>query len=267
MRAGHLALRNDVLRVPDLGDVRNDVLLVKTYDHHVALRPDGGARVTTDITITSTEPPDTSNASSLAYITIYGPDGATLDQAASDAFGFLELSLAGHPATGWFKAAAPAGGQVTLKVVWDVPRLLERQDDGAFSTSAMHTTPSARTVPEALLSAALARAAAMTPSAYLSDGGRRSTGVSPSRSNWMSARSMGKPRTGRPPTRVSTARGKVAPLTGIPKNTRPARPAMFSARAQARTGPSASTYAYARAPISRPPRRAPAEGRAGGACP
>jgi hypothetical protein len=100
----------------------------RTYDHHVALRPDGGARVTTDITITNTEPLDVSNASSLAYITIYGPEGATLDQAASDPFGFLEPSIAGHPATGWFKAAAPAGGQVTLKVVWDVPRLLERQD-------------------------------------------------------------------------------------------------------------------------------------------
>jgi hypothetical protein len=102
--------------------------LRRTYDHHVALRPDGGARVTTDITITNTEPPDLLNSSSLAYITIYGPDGATLDQAASDPFGFLEPSIAGHPATGWFKAAAPAGGQVTLKVVWDVPRLLERVD-------------------------------------------------------------------------------------------------------------------------------------------
>jgi hypothetical protein len=102
--------------------------LRRTYDHHVALRPDGGARVTTDITITNTEPPDELNNSSLAYLTVYGPDGATLDQAASDPFGFLEPSIAGHPATGWFKAAAPAGGQVTLKVVWDVPRLLERQD-------------------------------------------------------------------------------------------------------------------------------------------
>ena len=31
LRADHLLLRNDVLRVPDLGEVRNDVLLVKSY--------------------------------------------------------------------------------------------------------------------------------------------------------------------------------------------------------------------------------------------
>jgi hypothetical protein len=95
----------------------------RVYDHHVDLRPDGGARITTQITITNTLPPGPSNASSLAYLTIYGPEGAVLDQAASDPFGFQEPTLSGHPATGWFRAAAPAGGQTTLKVVWDVPKL------------------------------------------------------------------------------------------------------------------------------------------------
>jgi hypothetical protein len=96
----------------------------RVYDHHVDIQPDGGARITTQITITNTLPPDPrSNASSLAYLTIYGPEGAVLDQAASDPFGFQEPTLSGHPATGWFRAAAPGGGQTTLKVVWDVPKL------------------------------------------------------------------------------------------------------------------------------------------------
>ncbi|MDQ4071236.1 MAG: DUF4012 domain-containing protein, partial [Actinomycetota bacterium] len=96
----------------------------RVYDHHVTLRADGGARITTTLTLTNTLPPDLlSNLSTLAYMTVYGPQGAVLDQAASDPFGFKEPALSGHPATGWFRAAAPSGGQTTLKVVWDVPRL------------------------------------------------------------------------------------------------------------------------------------------------
>ncbi len=108
----------------------------RVYDHQVAIRPDGGATVSTQVTITNTEPLDPrSNASSLAYVTVYGPDGASIDQAASDPLGFPEPTLAGHPARGWFKAAAPGGGQVTLKVVWDVPQLLERRSDGDWDYS------------------------------------------------------------------------------------------------------------------------------------
>lgn len=106
----------------------------RVYDHHVDLRPDGGARITTQITITNTQPFDPSaNASTLAYLTIYGPEGAVLDQAASDPFGFQEPALAGHPATGWFRAATPAGGQTTLKVVWNVPRLVTPLGDDGWS--------------------------------------------------------------------------------------------------------------------------------------
>ena len=50
-----------------------------------------------------------------------GPVGAVLDASLSEAFPFKEPALAGHPATGWFKGAAPGGGQTTLTVVWDVP--------------------------------------------------------------------------------------------------------------------------------------------------
>jgi len=107
----------------------------RTYDHKVALAADGSARVTTDITITNTEPPGPLNASTLAYLTIYGPEGGVLDQAASDPFSFREASVAGHPAAGWFRAATPAGGQTTLKVVWDVPALARQQRDGAWEYS------------------------------------------------------------------------------------------------------------------------------------
>jgi hypothetical protein len=113
----------------------------RVYDHHVELRPDGGARVTTELTLTNTLPPHPLyNASSLAYMTVYGPEGAVLDQGASDPFGFPEPAIAGHPATGWFKAAGPAGGQVTLKVVWDVPSLLELGGDSewAYNLRWMH---------------------------------------------------------------------------------------------------------------------------------
>jgi hypothetical protein len=107
----------------------------RAYDHHVALRPDGSARITTTLTVTNTLPPDHLNASTLAYLTIYGPQGAVLDQGASDAFGFKEPTLAGHPAYGWFRAAAPSGGQATLKVVWDVPGLLLQAGDGSWDYS------------------------------------------------------------------------------------------------------------------------------------
>ncbi|MGI8984326.1 MAG: DUF4012 domain-containing protein [Acidimicrobiales bacterium] len=105
----------------------------RVFDHLVELRTDGGARVTTEITITNTEAPNPAyNNSTLAYLTIYGPEGATLDQAASEPLGFPEPTMAGHPDTGWFKAAAPAGGPVTLTVVWDVANLLERQKGRAW---------------------------------------------------------------------------------------------------------------------------------------
>jgi hypothetical protein len=97
----------------------------RVYDHDVVVRADGSARVTTRLTLTNTEPSDPfTNVSSLAYMTVYGPEGAQMDPSASDALSFHEPALAGHPAAGWFKAAPPGGGQTTLTVVWDVPQLL-----------------------------------------------------------------------------------------------------------------------------------------------
>jgi hypothetical protein len=108
--------------------------LRRSYDHHVSINPDGSGRTTTTVTITNTEPPDPfGNASSLAYVTVYGPAGAVLDQGASDAFGFKEPTLAGHPAQGWFRAAPPSGGQVTLTVTWDVPAIATPGPNGVRS--------------------------------------------------------------------------------------------------------------------------------------
>ena len=105
----------------------------RTYDHHVGVRADGSAQVVTRMTITNTESGEVLfNESTLAYHTIYGPEGAVLDQGASDPFGFPEPAVAGHPATGWFKAARPNGGQETLTVVWDVPGLVRWVKDGTW---------------------------------------------------------------------------------------------------------------------------------------
>ena len=54
----------------------------RAYDHQVTLRPDGSARVTTTLTITNTEAAEErSTRAALAYLTIYGPEGAVLDEA------------------------------------------------------------------------------------------------------------------------------------------------------------------------------------------
>ncbi len=107
--------------------------LERTYGHQVELRPDGSGRVTTDITIANTQPFDPSfNIDSLSFITIYGPEGAVVDQAASDPGGSLEEPLAGHPGAAWVRAAEPLG-ETTLKVVWDVPDLAQRRDDGTWA--------------------------------------------------------------------------------------------------------------------------------------
>lgn len=108
---------------------KNGRAIQRVYDHHVSLRADGSARITTKLTLTNNDPPDefSNGRGTLAYMTVYGPGGAVLDQSASDAFGFPEAPVAGHPATGWFKGAPPSGGQTTLTVVWDVPNVAKEE--------------------------------------------------------------------------------------------------------------------------------------------
>lgn len=92
------------------------------FDHHVSLRPDGSALVTTEMTLANTEDAGRYNTSSLSYITIYGPRGATLAPT-SDPPLSREPPLAGHPAAGWL-VAAPPQGTTHLRVAWEVPQLL-----------------------------------------------------------------------------------------------------------------------------------------------
>jgi len=99
--------------------------LRRRFDHDVALRADGSARVTTTVTI--------HNASRLGYplqtyIAIYGPAGA-LPGPGPDQPVAVEAPVAGHPAVGWLRFAAP-WQSARVRVVWEVPRMLVRGRDG-----------------------------------------------------------------------------------------------------------------------------------------
>lgn len=105
--------------------------LRRSFDHRVELRPDGSARITTKVTIANTEPPDPAfNRDSLTYLTLYGPAGATLDPASSPGAN-PEPPVSGHPANGWFLAAAP-GAQASVTAVWEAPSVLARQPGGSY---------------------------------------------------------------------------------------------------------------------------------------
>lgn len=109
---------------------KNGRALARTYDHNVELRPDGSGRITTDITIANTRAFEPGfNIDSLSFITIYGPEGAVLDEAASDPDGSLEETVRGHPAAGWLRAAEPLD-ETTLRVVWNVEDLALLRVDG-----------------------------------------------------------------------------------------------------------------------------------------
>jgi hypothetical protein len=101
--------------------------LHRTFDHDVVIHADGSARITTNVTIDNTLPPNygydhVENLDSLSLITIYGPDGATLD-ATSDPPDAIAPALSGHPAASWFESAPPKG-TTTFTVVWNVAHLL-----------------------------------------------------------------------------------------------------------------------------------------------
>jgi len=104
----------------------------RTYDHRVELRQDGSGRVTTTVTIANGQAPGPEATDSLSYITLYGPSGAVLDEAASDPIEEREPARGGHPAAGWVRGAAPQDA-TTLTVTWDVPELLRRDEGGSWS--------------------------------------------------------------------------------------------------------------------------------------
>ena len=110
---------------------KNGRRLKRTYDHNVVVRPDGSARVTTEVTIVNPDPVDPvrNPEGGLAFITMYGAAGAVLDTA-SDPLGIPEAAIAGHPGVGWFKPLPP-GAETAVTVVWEVPKAARPWPDGS----------------------------------------------------------------------------------------------------------------------------------------
>jgi hypothetical protein len=108
--------------------------LQRTFDHVVRVQPDGSATVETTITLTNTLPEDLKgklNIGATIYTALYGPVGATLDPAADKPFVTDEDPVAGHPAFGYVLRAPPLQA-TSMKVVWRVPELLTKGDDGTW---------------------------------------------------------------------------------------------------------------------------------------
>lgn len=110
---------------------KNGRALRRTYDHRVELRANGSARISTTLTIANTAPPARLNQHALSYITVYGPQGARLDTAMSDPDAIEEPDVNGHPGRAWFRTAQPLD-KTTLTVVWEVPEVTRRLDDGSL---------------------------------------------------------------------------------------------------------------------------------------
>ena len=107
--------------------------LRRTFDHHVLLREDGSARITTTVRVRNTEEPGRYNVGSLSYVTLYGPEGGAV-QADADPPISTEPPLKGHPGAGYFVDASP-GGEAVTRVVWDAPGIARRGSDGRWRYS------------------------------------------------------------------------------------------------------------------------------------
>ncbi|HEX7277764.1 MAG TPA: DUF4012 domain-containing protein, partial [Acidimicrobiales bacterium] len=114
---------------------KNGRALRRTYRHHVQLHPDGSGTVTTSVRIVNGDPPDRNSnpANGLDFITMYGPQGATLG-GGSDPLGIIEPPLAGHPAVAWFRPLEPQS-ETSVTVAWNVPQLIRRLPDGNWEYS------------------------------------------------------------------------------------------------------------------------------------
>jgi hypothetical protein len=102
----------------------------RTFDHHVQLRDDGSARITTTMVVANTRERSLFNPGTLSYVTLYGPAGAVLDPAASDPPVSEEPAVAGHPGWGWFVNAPPLG-RVTLRATWTAEDITRPGPGGA----------------------------------------------------------------------------------------------------------------------------------------
>ena len=86
------------------------------------------------MTIANTLPPDYGynhvlNIDSLSFVTVYGPNGASLG-AGSDPPDASSPPLSGHPSASWFESADPESS-TSFTVAWNVPHLLTPASDGA----------------------------------------------------------------------------------------------------------------------------------------
>lgn len=108
---------------------KNGSDLRRTYDHVVAINPDGSARVTTTITIVNTAAESQLNPNTLSYITAYGPTEGVLNEQEGETPDSPEPTLSGHPAAGWFRTITPMES-TQLKVVWDAPGIARQDADG-----------------------------------------------------------------------------------------------------------------------------------------
>lgn len=107
--------------------------LHRTFEHKVELRPDGSGTVTTTATTANTRELDLRgdiNVDAFSYITVYGPEGATLSGRA-DPVTALEETVRGHPAVAYDRTAKPLG-TASYTVAWDVPHLAFEQPDGTW---------------------------------------------------------------------------------------------------------------------------------------
>lgn len=102
--------------------------LQRTFDHHVEVRADGSAKISTTMVITNPGGGGVLNPGSLSYVTLYGPAGAILGPV-PEAPVSLEPAIAGHPAAAWFLNAPPLG-VATITVVWDAPEIVRRTAKG-----------------------------------------------------------------------------------------------------------------------------------------
>ena len=102
--------------------------LRRTFNHEVTLRRDGSASITTTMRIANGEEFGRFNISSLSYIVLYGPEGATL-QPASDPPVATDPPVSGHPGAGYLMSAPP-GGQATIRIAWEATNIARRGSDG-----------------------------------------------------------------------------------------------------------------------------------------
>ncbi len=118
---------------------KNGRELRRTFDHHVVIAKDGSAIVTTTMTVANSTAKDKLNPTSMAYVVMYGPEGARFSQRSENVVTPHEVVLGGHPAAGFFVDPQPFENDA-LTVVWSVAALGTRLrgDSWAYDLRFMH---------------------------------------------------------------------------------------------------------------------------------